>query len=508
MKIVLTGSTGFLGKALLTKLANEPVELIQLGRNKDNKNNPDYIYIKGFDSASQFNLAIYKCDIVIHCAARVHIMDDNSASPLKAFREVNTHGTLNLAQQAADAGVKRFIFISSIKVNGESTEPGAPFKPDTDFIPTDPYGLSKYEAEVGLRKIAENTGMEIVIIRPPLVYGPGVKANFAAMIKWVNKGIPLPLGGITENRRSLVSLDNLVDLIITCIDHPKAANQTFLVSDDDDISTSKLLVRMATALDVPNRMLPIPSSWLTFAAKLIGKPAVAQRLCGSLQVDISKTKELLNWKPPYSTVECLKKTADAFLDPSAQVSNNMNTFPIRTLDFLMAFFGLLVTFPILLIVTIIGYFDTGSPVFIQERVGKKKRPFNLIKFRTMPVDTKSVASHLASTASITKLGSFLRKSKLDELPQLINVLKGEMSFVGPRPNLFNQEELITERDSRGVYDVLPGITGLAQVNTIDMSTPKRLAETDQKMIQTISLKKYFQYIIKTATGSGLGDRVK
>ena len=185
----------------------------------------------------------------------------------------------------------------------------------------------------------------------------------------------------------------------------------------------------------------------------------------------------------------------------------MNSILIRTFDFLMAFFGLLVTFPILIIVTIIGYFDTGSPIFIQERVGKNKRPFKLIKFRTMTVDTKSVASHLASSASITKLGLFLRKTKLDELPQLINVLKGEMSFVGPRPNLFNQEELIKERDSRGVYGVLPGITGLAQVNTIDMSTPKLLAETDLKMIQTLTITDYFKYIIMTATGSGSGDRV-
>lgn len=185
----------------------------------------------------------------------------------------------------------------------------------------------------------------------------------------------------------------------------------------------------------------------------------------------------------------------------------MNSILIRTLDFLMAFFGLLVTFPILIIVTIIGYFDTGLPIFIQERVGKNKRPFKLIKFRTMAVDTKSVASHLASSASITKLGLFLRKTKLDELPQLINVLKGEMSFVGPRPNLFNQEELIKERDSRGVYSVLPGITGLAQVNTIDMSTPKLLAETDQKMVQTLTITDYFKYIIMTATGSGSGDRV-
>jgi O-antigen biosynthesis protein WbqP len=180
---------------------------------------------------------------------------------------------------------------------------------------------------------------------------------------------------------------------------------------------------------------------------------------------------------------------------------------IRILDFLLSFFGLLFAFPFLIILTVIGYFDTGSPIFIQERVGRNKKPFNLIKYRTMTVGTASVASHLASSASITKFGNFLRKTKLDELPQLWNVLKGEMSLIGPRPNLFNQEELIAEREQRGVYDVLPGITGLAQVNTIDMSTPKLLAETDQKMIATLTLRDYFKYILQTATGKGSGDRV-
>ena len=180
----------------------------------------------------------------------------------------------------------------------------------------------------------------------------------------------------------------------------------------------------------------------------------------------------------------------------------------RLIDFLAAFFGLLFLWPILLIVVIIGLFDTGSPVFIQTRVGKNKQPFKLIKFRTMSVDTKSVASHLASNASITKLGAFLRKTKIDELPQLINVLKGEMSLVGPRPNLFNQEELIIERDKLDVYDVLPGVTGLAQVQNIDMSTPQLLAETDKKMIDSLTLKDYFKYILMTATGSGSGDAVK
>lgn len=181
---------------------------------------------------------------------------------------------------------------------------------------------------------------------------------------------------------------------------------------------------------------------------------------------------------------------------------------IRIIDFLAAFFGLLFLWPVLLIVVVLGMFDTGSPIFVQTRVGKNKKPFKLIKFRTMSVDTKSVASHLASNASITKLGAFLRKTKIDELPQLINVVKGEMSLVGPRPNLFNQEELIKERDAKGVYGVLPGITGLAQVQNIDMSTPKLLAETDRKMIDSLTLKSYFKYIMMTVTGSGSGDAVK
>jgi len=181
---------------------------------------------------------------------------------------------------------------------------------------------------------------------------------------------------------------------------------------------------------------------------------------------------------------------------------------LRIFDILFSLTGLIIGFPVLLAITIIGYFDTGSPIFCQERVGRDKKPFTLVKFRTMKPDTASVASHLASAESITKLGHFLRKTKLDELPQLWNVLKGEMSLVGPRPNLFNQEELIAARDALGVYAVRPGITGLAQVNEIDMSTPKKLAETDAKMIASLNMADYFRYIIMTVTGKGSGDRVK
>lgn len=181
---------------------------------------------------------------------------------------------------------------------------------------------------------------------------------------------------------------------------------------------------------------------------------------------------------------------------------------LRLFDFVFAFLGLVVGFPVLLVIYIVGLFDTGAPLFRQERVGLNKRPFTLVKFRTMQINTASVASHLASSSSITPLGGFLRKTKLDELPQLWNVLKGEMSLVGPRPNLFNQEELIAARDRLGVYDVLPGITGLAQVSDIDMSTPELLAETDHQMIKSLTIRDYFKYIFMTATGRGQGDRVR
>ena len=311
MKVLITGATGFVGKKLVHTLTLHDVSI--LSRRPLESMKVDYHH-GIIDKDTVYSDALNNIDVVVHCAARVHVMNDSSDSPLEKFREVNAYGTINLAQQAAKAGVKRFVFISSIKVNGESTGVSCPFTPDSDFIPSDPYGLSKFEAEVGLRKIAKVTEMEVVIIRPPLVYGPGVKANFSSMMSWINKGIPLPLGGIKNNRRSLVAIDNLVDLIITCINHPKAANQTFLVSDDDDVSTTDLLKNIASAFSIKDRLIPIPSSWFIFAAKLIAKPAISERLCGSLQVDISKTKEMLDWKPPYSSAECMKKTANAFLE--------------------------------------------------------------------------------------------------------------------------------------------------------------------------------------------------
>ncbi|CFW10481.1 UDP-glucose 4-epimerase [Vibrio cholerae] len=240
-------------------------------------------------------------------------MNDDSSDPLSEFRAVNTEGTLNLARQAAKTGVKRFIFLSSIKVNGESTSGRQSFTAFNTRSPEDPYGQSKAEAEEQLLELGKQTGMEIVIIRPTLVYGPGVKANFASLMSLVAKGIPLPFGCISNNKRSLVSVDNLVDLIITCIDHPKAANQVFLVSDDHDVSTSEMVREMAIALGKPTWQLPVPIWCYKLAGKLFNKSDVVDRLIGSLQVDISHTKETLDWAPPQTLQEGFKKTAEAFL---------------------------------------------------------------------------------------------------------------------------------------------------------------------------------------------------
>jgi len=231
---------------------------------------------------------------------------------LAAFRSVNVEGTANLARQAAATGVRRFVFLSSVKVNGEFTETGQPFTADDAPAPKDPYGVSKYEAEKLLRKIAAETGMEVVIIRPPLVYGPGAKANFESMMRWLVRGVPLPLAAMTNNRRSLVALDNLVDLIVTCLNHPAAANQTFLVSDGEDLSSAQLLKRMGAAMGHPAHLFYLPPALLKLGASVLNKPGIYQRLCGSLQLDIAKTRQLLGWTPPVSVDEGLRRAAEGF----------------------------------------------------------------------------------------------------------------------------------------------------------------------------------------------------
>lgn len=506
MNILVTGANGFIGHALVENILQTKHEVIACVRQSVKPTlDCEYRFIDRLDSNTDWEQVLQGIDVVVHCAGKASVSKDDKNSPLKSLKEINTAATLNLAKQAVDMGIRRFIFLSSIKVNGEYSLPNKPFTPGITTPPYDPYALSKYEAELGLKEIANNSAMDYVIIRPTLVYGENVKGNFNALMKWTYKGIPLPLGGIKNNLRSLVSIKNLTDLIISSIDTTNAKNQVLLVSDDSDISTATMLDEIASGLGVENKALPVSPTLIKIGAKLVGKEHIAQRLCGSLQVDISNTKELMNWQPKISTSEAIQSTAKHYL--SNQTLSKKNKWQ-RPLDITFSATGLVAASPLLIATTIVGYFDTGSPLFIQERVGKNKKPFKLVKFRTMRLDTASVASHLADSSSITKLGKILRKTKLDELPQLVNVLKGEMSLVGPRPNLYNQQELIKARDNQGLYNVLPGITGLAQLNGIDMSTPELLAKTDKEMIDGLTMKKYFSYIIRTALGKGSGDAVK
>lgn len=301
--ILLTGAGGFVGRCLSQQLAERGHPLRAATTRL------------GASGGEAWARELGGCDAVLHLAARVHVMDERASDPLAAFREVNTAGTLALARQAAAAGVRRFVFVSSIKVNGEQTAPGRAFRHDDRPAPQDAYGRSKYEAEDGLRALSRATGMELVIVRPPLVHGPGVKANFAALMRAVQRGLPLPLGAVTGNRRSLVGLDNLVDLLITCVEHPGAAGQTFLASDGEDLSTTELLRRIGQALGRPALLLPVPPALLQAGATLLGRREVAQRLLGNLQLDITHTRTTLGWTPPISVDEGLRRAATALKSP-------------------------------------------------------------------------------------------------------------------------------------------------------------------------------------------------
>ena len=284
MKVLITGASGFVGSRLCEAMRVQGHTVVAAPRNGA--------------------APLTGVDVVVHLAARVHVMHDTAADPLVLFRAVNVDATLQLAHQAAACGVKRFVFVSSVKVNGEVTPPGRAFTEADAPNPQDAYGLSKFDAEQGLRTLAETAGLDVVIIRPPLVYGPGVKGNFAALMRAVQRGWPLPLGAV-HNQRSLVALDNLVDFIGTCIAHPQAANQTFLVSDGHDLSTTELVRGLALVADVPARLLPLPVWALQAGARLVGRGNAVQRLCGNLQVDISKARRLLGWTPPLSVHEGL-----------------------------------------------------------------------------------------------------------------------------------------------------------------------------------------------------------
>ena len=312
MKVLVTGASGFVGSATCARLVLQGMNVLGTVRHLPIQPllGVDYCIMGDLDTNTDWRGALTGVDAVIHCAARVHVMQETAADPLVAFHAANVAGTEQLARQAAVAGVRRFVFLSSVKVNGEG---GLVAYRETDPpAPQDAYGISKYEAELGLREVAVETDMEVVMVRPPLIYGSGVKANFQALMRALVRGIPLPLGAI-HNRRSLVALDNVVDLIVTCIEHSAAANETFLVSDGEDLSTTELIRRLARAMCRPARLIPMPTTALMAGATLLGKREMARRLCGTLQVNITKARTVLGWTPPVSVDEGLRRTAEHYL---------------------------------------------------------------------------------------------------------------------------------------------------------------------------------------------------
>jgi nucleoside-diphosphate-sugar epimerase len=320
MKVFVTGANGFVGSAVCTALAAQQNQVLAVSRTavipdslSISEHSAQYLCEVEADFCNILSIQAHLqgVDAIVHCAARVHQVRETSADPLAEYRRVNMQATLALAQAAAQSGVKRFIFLSSVKVNGNFSPPGQPYRAEQSS-PQDPYGISKWEAEQGLMDIAAKTRMEVVIIRPPLVYGPGVKANFLTMMRWLQNGIPLPMGAI-QNQRSLVALPNLVDFLSLCLTHEKAANQTFMISDQQDVSTTELLHGLGEALGRPARLLPMPQKLLQISLQAIGKGGVAQRLLGDLAVDASPATQLLGWQPPLTVQQGLQLAADHFL---------------------------------------------------------------------------------------------------------------------------------------------------------------------------------------------------
>lgn len=307
MKVLVSGANGFVGSALCPRLAALRHTVIPTVRRPSGI--ADEVILYGVES---WKTALKGCDSVIHLAACAHVMQNQHRDPIQAFRADNVDTTIELAKHAVDAGVRRFVFMSSIKVNGEKTDPGCSFSHDDPVDPKDPYAISKWEAEQGILELAKSTGLEVVIIRPPLVYGPGVKGNFATLIKWVKNGIPLPLGGAIHNRRSMMALDNLVNFTALCADiqaSPNAKGQVFLVSDGEDVSTAELLRKVAKAYRRNSRLFRVPEGLMRVAARWMGKASIADRLFGSLVIDDSKARQILGWHPASSMDEQLQRMA-------------------------------------------------------------------------------------------------------------------------------------------------------------------------------------------------------
>ena len=468
-RIAVSGASGFIGRVLTAELTRQGFTVLAVSRS-----DLDKMRAGTYDTGSLEGSAA-----AIHLAGRAHVLRETEADPSAAFRVSNRDATVAFANACAKAAVGRFVFVSSIGVNGSASV--RPFRPDDAPGPDEPYAVSKLEAEQALWATASENGLQVVVVRPPLVYGPEAKGNFLRLLKLASLPVPLPLGRV-RSRRSFVSVWNLADLLIRCVQHPAAAGRTFLAGDGEDIDLPDLLRSLASAMGGRRIvLLSVPVTLLRLGSGALGKGSVFEKLSASLQVDISQTRRLLDWTPPLALREGLERTARWFVETSRHRPGARPLYETtkRVLDVVIALLALAVlAVPMLAIALSVKLSSRGPVLYWSDRIGRGNAIFSMPKFRSMYTGTPAVATHLLAqpAAYITPLGQFLRKSSLDELPQLWSVLAGDMSLVGPRPALFNQDDLIEARTTAGVHELRPGITGWAQVNGRDeLPIPEKVA---------------------------------
>jgi len=493
MRVHVSGANGFVGQGLITELVSLGLRVTPWVRAKHGLLNekivPDFI------NPNQISDSFFSdCDVFVHLAARVHRTKENADEARTEYRLINYECTLALARAAARAGVKHFVFISSVKVNGEYSE--NPLHESDQPKPLGAYGEFKWLAEQSLHALARETDMLVTIIRPPLIYGPGVGANFLTLIKWLYYSMPVPLR-LVSNKRSFVYLGNLINAVVTCIKNPPDSSHTFFVSDDSDLTTHELCKKISLILGVPLISVAVPPKCLKFLARLIGKQEQMNRLQESLQVKIDSIRLELKWTPPFTVSQGLADTVEWYKKKN---EIERKKFLKRILDLFIASFATVLLFiPMMIVALLVKITSVGPILYWSERVGAGNITFKMPKFRTMRLGTPVVATHLLTNPSayLTPIGNFLRMTSLDELPQILCIFQGSMSWVGPRPALYNQLDLISLRTNLGVHQLIPGVTGLAQVNGRDELDIPTKVQYDKEYLMNQSLRLDIKILILT-----------
>ena len=463
MSVLITGAKGFVGNQLTNYFDQK--ELSWVGTTREDSQEKKFITIPSITSETDWSYALKGISSVVHLAARVHVMREHSNNAEQEYLTTNYQGTVKLAQDAAKSGVKIFVFISTIKVNGEGRK--KPYTEEDIASPQDFYGKSKYKAEQELENISKETGMKVVVLRPTLIYGKGVKGNLESLMKAITYHLPLPVKGIT-NQRSFTYVLNLSDAIYTAITKRDSVKgfQVYLMSDGESLSTYQLVKELSGIANRLSFTLYIPKSFFKLIEVALRKPGIYNRLSGNLTVSIDKFRNDFNWKPIASTVEGLR---ESFIESKYHTKLSY-TLSKRVFDLFLASLLIITLFiPSILVAILIKLTSKGPILYWSKRIGKNNITFLMPKFRTMMIDAPQVATHLIDNPKefLTPVGSFLRKSSIDEFPQLWNILIGQMSFVGPRPALYNQSDLVIARTNCKVEILTPGLTGWAQINGRD-----------------------------------------